>query len=163
MGSAIDSPGTDSSTLRLPNLLVQTGDQRGVAPDLLVLTIAENARSGWCLAASWATVSWPFTASMATLALKSGLCLLRSWGLADSFLAATTALNLGAGLSLICLSSFLGPSHYAWTLTMNCPSRLFKVGRFTTGGQSRVPAAPFQEPECTNSRLRVCGRTPFCW
>ena len=56
-----------------------------------------------------ATVSSPFTASRATLASKAGLCFLRPWDISHSYLAATAALSLGAGLSLSYPSSFLGP------------------------------------------------------
>ena len=61
----------------------------------------ESAR-GWIsyLAASWATVSWPFSASRATLALKAGLCFLHSFYISHSFPTATAALSLGAGFSL---------------------------------------------------------------
>ena len=55
------------------------------------------------------TVSSPFTASRATLALKAGLCFLRPLDISRSFLTATAALSLGAGLSLRYLSRFLGP------------------------------------------------------
>ena len=69
--------------------------------------------SGWgglgTVPASWATVSSPFTASSATLALNGGLCFLRPWDISHSSLAATAALSLGAGPSLSHLSSFLGP------------------------------------------------------
>ena len=61
------------------------------------------------LAASWATVSWPLTASRPTLALNAGLCFLRPWDISHSSLAATAALSLGAGPSLSHLSSFPGP------------------------------------------------------
>ena len=37
------------------------------------------------LAASWATVSWPLTASSATLALKAGLYFLRPFDISHSF------------------------------------------------------------------------------
>ena len=112
--------------LELADLLVQTVDQRGIALGLLILTVAKDAggaigegllpglnlaRVDFVPAASWATVSSPFTASSATLALKAGLCFLRPWDISRSSLAATAALSLGAGLSLSYLSSFLGPSH----------------------------------------------------
>ena len=110
--------------LQLADLLVQAGGQRGVAPSLLVLTVAEDTGGalgegllpGLNLAGvdlvpadSWATVSSPFTTSRATLALKAGLCFLRSFDISHSFPTATATLNLGVGLSLSYLSSFPGP------------------------------------------------------
>ena len=80
------------STLSCQLLLVQAGDQGGVVPGLLLLVVAEDTGGALrkCLlpglnlprmdsyrAASWATVSWPFSASSATLAFKAGLCFLR--------------------------------------------------------------------------------------
>ena len=62
-----------------------------------------------CRAASWATVSSPFTASRATPALNARLCFLLPCAMSFSFQTATAALSLGAELSLIYLSSFLGP------------------------------------------------------
>ena len=67
------------------------------------------AREDFILAASSAIVSWPFTHSRSTLALKAGLCLLRPFDSSCSFSTATGALNLGAGLSLVYLSYFPGP------------------------------------------------------
>ena len=66
---------------------------------------------GWTSyrAASWATVSSPFTASKATLALNDGLCFFLSFDLSHSSFTATAALILGAGLSLSYLSEFPGP------------------------------------------------------
>ena len=70
------------------------GRSGGVVPGLLVLAVAENAgesllpglkhgpRTGLC---QWATVSWPFSASKATLALKAGLCFLRPCDISCSF------------------------------------------------------------------------------
>ena len=109
--------------LELPDLLVLAGDQGGVALGPLLLTAAEDVGGpfgqafllsliwpAWTSyrAASWATVSSPFTASSATLALKTGLCFLRPLGISHSFPAATAALSLGAGLSLSYLSDFPG-------------------------------------------------------
>ena len=62
--------------------------------------------------ACWATVSTPFTASSATLALKAGLCFPRPIDISPSFPTATAALGLGAGLSLSYLSDFPGPPHH---------------------------------------------------
>ena len=56
-------------------------------------------------------MSSPFTASSATLALKAGLCFLRPLDISHSFLTATAAFSLGAGLSLSDLSRFPGPPH----------------------------------------------------
>ena len=65
------------------------------------------------ISSSWATVSSPFTASRATLALKAGLFFLLPCAMSFSFQTATAALSLGAGLSLSHLSSFLRPPQYA--------------------------------------------------
>ena len=63
--------------LQPANLLVQAGDQGGGVPGFLLLAVAEDA--GGALAASWAAVSWPFSASRTTLALRAGRCFLRPW------------------------------------------------------------------------------------
>ena len=105
---------------------MQAGDQRGIAPGLLVLTVAENAGGaigeGLLPSLSLAGVDLvpasqlghrflAFHASRATLALKAGLCLLRLWDISHSSLAATADFSLGAGHSLNHLSSFPGPPH----------------------------------------------------
>ena len=59
----------------------------------------DRSRSGGSWAAGWATVSSPFTGSKATLALKAGLCFLRCFDISHSFLTATAAFSVGAGLS----------------------------------------------------------------
>ena len=51
-----------------------------------------------------ATVSRPFTASRATLALKARLCFLRPFTISHSLPTAIAVLSLGAGLSLAYLS-----------------------------------------------------------
>ena len=101
--------------LQLSDLLVQAGDQRGVALGLPVLTVAQDTGvtlgeglpeslnlAGVDLVSGrqLGTESSPFTASRGTLALKAGLCFLRSLDISHSSLAATAALSLGAGFPL---------------------------------------------------------------
>ena len=78
-----------SPDLQLADLLAQPGDRGGVFPGLLVPTVAEDALHKSLLPSlnlpgvdfipggQLAIVSWPFTASSATLALKARLCFLR--------------------------------------------------------------------------------------
>ena len=73
------------------------------------LAPAVESRTRAQRAASWATVPSPFTASNATLALKAGLCFLRPFNMSHSLQTAAAVFSLGAELSLIYLSSFLGP------------------------------------------------------
>ena len=112
--------------LQLSDLLVQAGDQRGIASGLLVLTVAEDPGGalhkgflpGLNLAGMDLVPAGQLGHRILTphrlqgdLALKAGLCFLRPWDISHSFLAATAALSLGAGLSLSHLSSFLSPPH----------------------------------------------------
>ena len=115
------SPPRNPLDLQLADLLVKPGDKGviGLLP-LVLLPVEDIGRSsqqcllpcldlaGWTSyrAASWATVSSPFTASNATLALNDGLCFLRSFDMSHSSFTATAALILGAGLSLSHLSEF---------------------------------------------------------
>ena len=52
-------------------------------------------------------LTWPFTASGATLALKTGLRSLRTLDISHPFSTPTAALSLGAGLSLATCPIFL--------------------------------------------------------
>ena len=113
------------------------GDQGGVALGLLLLPVAEHVGGtrgqGFLpglnlsgvdldLTASWASVSSPFTASSATLALKAGLCFLRCFDISHSFPTTTDAFSLGAGPFLGYLSSFLDPPQRAVGPALRVPA-----------------------------------------
>ena len=117
--------------LQLADLLLQPGDKGGVVLGLLFLAVAEDAggsfgdgflpslnlagmnfvpggQLGHRLIALHRSRACPADAR-ATLALKAGLCFLRSLDISHSFPTATAALSLGAELWLAQLSSFPGP------------------------------------------------------
>ncbi len=89
----------------------RSGLRAGWAPLVYNETSQRKVRSSVHLGPPLLTKSRTFIASSATLALKAGLCFLRSLDISRSSSTAVAALSLGAEFPLCYLSSFPGPPH----------------------------------------------------